>query len=211
MATTVFTDSRGMYLSDEIYNIFGEQVNVCYYRGTNIERLSKSIWRYTRSHFVDTAYIMVGVNDITTKDRHTGECFTLLTSPYELRDHLMDLYISLARYCYDECYVRHVIICTMTGISLRRYNRSLKPHYEHYGQHVINRGVRLLNDAIFAYNGAHGYHTPCLHHAVHLTQQKPYRHRDMYNRLRDGLHPTHKTLTKWATSLVHCMRLNSHL
>ena len=208
MPTVVFADSRGVYLSDQIYNSYGEDVVVCYYRGVTLEKLRGKIWTYTRSHVVNAAYIHAGVNNITTRNPYTGECQSLFESPGELRDHLMDLYIDLLRYCYDVCGINNVIISTLTGISLWRYNRSWMPPS---GQWVIDWGVRLLNEDILALNGANNYHTPCLHHAVHITQHHPYRCREMYNRLRDGLHPSHKTLTRWANSMVGCMRLNNHL
>ena len=179
-----------------------------HYPGINLVTLKRRIWTYSRSHEVDVAYIMAGVNDITYKDPYTGECYVAHESPNELRDNLMDKYMDLLRYCYTQCDINHVIICTMTGLSLARYNRSLGLQY---GQWRINWGVRLLNEDITACNGAHGYHTPCLHQAIHLVQQRPFRYRDMYNRLRDGLHPTHWTLTKWAVSLTRCMRLNNHI
>ena len=125
---------------------------------------------YSWSHVVDIAYIMAGVNDITYKDTYTDECHVLYESTGELRDNLMDKYIDLLCYCYIVCEIRHLIICTITGLSLARYNRSLGPQY---GQWIINWGVHLLNQDIIACNSSHGYHTPCLHQAVQLVQQNP--------------------------------------
>ena len=208
MTTVVFTDSRGTFLADEIFNISGEMVTVCHYPGVRIEGLAKKIWCYTRSHSVSTAYIMAGINDITSRDPNTRDCSTLFESPGELREYMTELYISLLRYCYQFCNIDYIVICTMTGISLSRYNRNWGPEPS---QWIINWGVRLLNENIIANNGAHGFHSPCLHQVIHLTQHHPYRCRDMYNRLRDGLHPSRTTLRRWAHGLVRCMRLNNHL
>ena len=109
-------------MEEEIYNSCGEYVTVCYYPGANLTNIARRIRNYTRSHTVRVAYILVGVNDITVRDPNTGECFTLFESPDKLRDHLMDLYMDLLRYCYITCGIRHVVIPTMTGISLSRYN-----------------------------------------------------------------------------------------
>ena len=86
MTTVVFTDSRGTYLEDEIFNTSGEVVDVCHYPGIRIEGLAKKIWRYTRSHTMNTVYIMAGINDITTKDSNMGECYILHKLPGELCD-----------------------------------------------------------------------------------------------------------------------------
>ena len=191
-----------------IYNTLGEYVNVCYYPGATMEKLAKKIWYYTRSHEVDTIYIMAGVNNMTKRDRGTGRCTVIHSSAGELSDHIMGLYSDLTKYCYIYCNIRQVILCTLTGMSLSRYNRVST---QHDGQWIIDWGVKLVNDKIIEKNAAHGFYTPCLHRAVHLTQQRPYRHRAMYNRLNDGLHPTTKTLARWGCSLVRSMRLNCHL
>ena len=208
MATVIFADSRGAHLAAEIQRICNENVTVCYYRGIGLERLANRIWTYTRSHNVGAAYILAGINNITFKDPLTGECHTGFETPGDLHACMMDMYMYLLHFCYANCGISHVVIPTLTGISLSRYNRSLAPQY---GQWVINCGVWLINEDIITINAAHGYHTPCLHNVVHIVQHHPYRHRNMYNRLRDGLHPTRTTLTKWARSLVHSMRLNNHL
>ena len=76
MSTVIFADSRGAYLAEEIYNSCGEDVVVCYYRGINLEHLADKIWAYTRSHSVNAAYILAGINNVTAKDWYTGECYT---------------------------------------------------------------------------------------------------------------------------------------
>ena len=75
-------------------------------------------------------------------------------------------------------------------------------------QWVINQGIRLLNWDIITYNSAWDQHTPTIHQSVHTTMHHPYRHRDFYNRLWDGLHPTTSTLRKWARCIAAADYLN---
>ena len=204
MSTVIFCDSRGRFLENEIRKIDND-VSVCYYPGCTTAGMHRKIRCYTRSHYVTRAYIMVGINDITQRNPYTRNCIPTHRHPNALRNHIMELYINLKRYCLTECGIDEVIFCSMVGIGLTTYNKAPSSARD---QWVINQGVRLLNGDIITYNSAWGHHTPTIHQSIHVTMYHPYRHRDFYNRLWDGLHPSTITTRRWARSIVAAERLN---
>ena len=207
MATKVFSDSRGGGLTMEIYRQSKVDLEVCHYPGLQIEDLQPCISGYTKYTQVSAAYIMVGVNNLTTLHEESNIYKVVHDSPEEIRDNLMDEYIQLIRYCKEECNIPHVVLCTLPGLDVGRYN---KIGHRDEGQWIIDQGVNLLNSDIQTHNAANGYSSPMIHHYIHPTMGHARRARNTYSRLRDGLHPTTRTIEKWAKALITSMRLNAH-
>ena len=208
MGTKLFSDSRGNGMTMQIYNITYVDIEVCHYHGVSIERLSPCIKGYNKQTQVSAAYIMAGINNLTTRDEETSKYKVVYDSPEEIRDDLMDKYISLIKMCKEECEIRDVIVCTLPGMDLGRYN---KTGHRDEKQWIIDTGVGLLNTDIQTHNAANGYNTPMVHQYIHPTLGNARRARNTYSRLIDGLHPTRRTKEKWALAIVASLRLNRYI
>ena len=156
---------------------------------------------------MSAAYIMAGVNNLTTREEGNSIYKVVYDSPEEIRDELMDKYIQLITYCKEECNIADVVICTLPGLDVGRYN---KTGVRDEGQWIIDQGVNLLNSDIQTYNAANGYSSPMIHYYIHPTMGQARRAQNTYSRLRDGRHPTRRTTEKWAQALISSMRLNTH-
>ena len=206
--TKVFSDSRGKGFSRAIYLNNSIDLEVCYYPGITTAEMKGAIKGFCKSHKVGAAYIMVGINNLTIKDISTGTYVLKFDTPEKIRDEMMDLLIDLSRYCKTECNIKHVIICTLPGMDLARYN-SLSTRAD--TQTTLDKGIQLLNENITTLNAGNGYSTPMIHQYIHPTLGNSRRARNTYSRLRDGLHPTTHTLSKWSQAMIASMRLNAHL
>ena len=208
MDPKIFSDSRGTGMTMKIYNTTGFDIEVCHYPGVSIEGLETSIRGYTNNTQVSAAYIMAGVNNLTTFDEDIGIYKAVYITPEDIRDDLMDKYLSLITVCREDCHIEDIVLCTLPGMDLGRYNKTTHRN-EH--QRTIDTGIKLLNSDIQTHNAANGYSTPMVHQYIHPTMGKSRRARNTYSRLRDGLHPTERTKEKWALALVTSLRLNGHI
>ena len=208
MTTKVFSDSRGGGLSVKIYETSGKDIEVCHYRGVSIEGLGPCIKGYTDNTQVSAAYIMAGINNLTMWHVDTNSYQLQYNTPEEIRDDMMDRYISLIKSCKEEYGICDTVVCTLPGMDLGRYN---KTGHRDENQWVIDQGVDLLNSDIQTHNAANGYSTPMIHQYIHPTMGQHRRARNTYSRLRDGLHPTGRTLEKWAMAMIASIQLNGHL
>ena len=207
METKIFSDSRGSGLTMQIYNITGIDIEVCHYHGVSIEGLEQCVKGFSEQTKVSAAYIMAGINNLTLRDEEKNVYRVAYDTPEKIRDDLMDRYISLIKYCKEECEIRDIIVCTLPGMDVGRYNRT---GYRDELQWVIDEGVHLLNADIQTHNAANGYATPMIHQYIHPTMGNARRPRNTYSRLIDGLHPAPRTKEKWALALVAGLRLNLH-
>ena len=208
MDTKIFADSRGRGLSRQIYLKSNRDVEVCYYKGVTIEDMHSCIKGYSGQYQVGAAYLLVGVNNITEYDEDLCKYYVKFDTPEELRDSLTESMIDLVKCCKNECHIDTVVISTITGLSLSAYNGTVELDVN---QWIIDEGLRHLNIDINTINAANCLTTPMVHQYVHPSMGNRRRARNTYSRLRDGIHPTIRTLGKWAEALIASMRLNGHL
>ena len=157
---------------------------------------------------VGAAYLLVGVNNVTEYDEDLHKYKVRYDTPKEMRDNLTDSLIDLVKCCRNECHITAVVISTITGLSLSAYNGIPEPDEN---QWIVDEGLRQLNIDINTLNAANHFSTPMVHQYVHPSMGTRRTARNTYSRLIDGLHPTTRTLGKWAEALLSSMRLNGHL
>ena len=103
---------------------------------------------------MSAAYIMAGVNNLTIQHTESNTYKVIHDLPGDIRDDLMDKYIHLITSCKEECNKEDVVICTLPGLDVGRYNRA--GHRNEY-QWIIDQGVNLVNSDIQTHNAANRY------------------------------------------------------
>ena len=205
--TCVIADSRGRYLHTELGMLSGLHIPVIFKPGADFTRVGGELNYLTRWNKVSSLYILAGITETTWRDPITKRVYAIHNSPQELCADLTEGIELLVRHAYVNCGIGKVIMVPIAGIDLARYNGDHMPDPQ---QHVIDGGLKLVNDNIIALNAAYGLHTPMIHQ--HIVKSMGHGiTKIMYSRLYDGLHPRQDTLERWAGGLLRSMYLNNDI
>ena len=115
--TILLADSRGRYLDYVFDDISINPPPVYYYPGTTLRQITKEAkpWLYWQQ--VRAAYILIGVNDLTWRDRNTKRTYARHYTAEELcqdvTGKIEDLIVTLR----NEYEIPHVIIIPIVGIA----------------------------------------------------------------------------------------------
>ena len=212
MKVIILADSRGALLQlkirEELQKQYpdlakGIEVTVRIMEGATLDNLMKKMdSKYPAIKQCDLLYIHTGVNNLTLKKGSTVQP-TFDNIP-ELVDIMTDKFTVLKNKLSGTC--KNIVISQLVGIDLHRYNREVDDGYWYYHQIVINEGMPILAHTINFINRADNLVGPWLTGTVHdFVNGKLY---NRYGKLRDGLHPSEHTQSKWAKLFVKSIITN---
>lgn len=193
MLTIVITDSRGRYL-DTLIN--DEHILVSVHSGAKLRHVAAQALQIIPRFHPDNILLMAGINDITCRNRHTRRVHLISNSPADLINHLI-LELNRAKSLILNSYPNvRVVLGGIIGINLNAYNRY--PGISRM-QWVVDNTITAINSYIRQVNHDSGVPHPRLVSKVHAWRQG-FRH-NIYNRLRDGLHPSDLVLEAWSRQI----------
>ena len=190
----IMFDSRGDRLQSKIENInkSGVRVEAWFFRGANYQRLQNEASYYAKYNPFDMIYIVGGVNELTTKDQHTGKYYFPWNDYQELENHMFERADTVKSYLEKEHPATQFVLCPMMGMNL----------YECIGdrdmnhQKMVDNVTWSFNELVRSFYKDRHIYVPDFARPVH--RQFGEERKDMYYHLRDGLHLTNEALEKWA-------------
>ena len=145
-------------------------------------------------HF-DLLYIMLGVNNLSRKDRD-GNIIPIFKDVPSLME------IMLAKYEILKCQLKEmsskIVLCQLIGLHIATYNKM--PTLDDVYQQVINEAMPLLAHTLNLVNEDESLVGPWLTKIVHYyTNHKQY---NAYGKLTDGLHFSKETKRVVARKII---------
>ena len=188
----VMMDSRGTDIEPKIkedlrtrYPNFSGSIDITVrvMRGAKIENIVKKMDEKFKNYCrYDIIYVMVGVNNLTNKDKHG-----LVSPNYEnvpdLIESLNDKMTSLKKCLQHRA--KFVVICQIVGINIDNYNQFHNEGRWYFEQKVIDQAMPLLAHTINCINRNEKLFSPWLTNTIHEFVNHKLYHK--YAKLRDGL------------------------
>ena len=201
----VFMDSRGTGIYEKISGIDKQEyVGIWKESGATLERLVELAGNHLKSYPYDPVYIVGGVNNITTKNKITGEISFKWDPPELLIQYMLNLLSTLDKHVSKEFPASKIIFCPLVGSELRRV---VTEHWVAPNQQdAVNEAVFTFNEETFKINKRKQTFSPSLHRSVH--RSKNGKRKSYYDHLEDGLHLTEELKDKWAHKIVKSAALN---
>ena len=200
----ILTDSRGRYLQEVLDDLTGYGPPVHFIPGARIDSMYRELGKILVHNQVSALYLMVGVNDVTWRDRVTKRSVPKFFTSDDLCAELTEKLEYLMDFALRRCNIPRVVIIPVVGLDLARYNGDAFPNP---WQHVIDDGIKKLNSNIITLNAAHNNSTPLVH--MYIYKSKGHgKFKTFYCRLWDGLHPRGDTLERWGHGILRAMSLN---
>ena len=219
MFTLVISDSRGNGIQDLIKPIIDiGEVQVLQHRGAGYGKAIRDSLTIIDRRNPDLVILMVGICDITTRDRSTKLTSIRNTNQDKLTNNVI-LALNQAVKELREHGCKLISIATIAGIELADYNnpdrRYMNPEqYEEYrrttkttdpNQEQIDTTILLLNKKIVSINRLSASPTTWIASAVHAYFKGAYHH--YYKHLQDGCHATQRTKQYWANQIVRTIKI----
>lgn len=193
MLTIVIADSRGRHL--DMY-VDHDDIKISFQSGARLMTVAHKALEIINRFHPDIILLMAGVNDMTVRNKYTGRVSLISTSPTTIVNHVLQQ-INLAKSLILGSFPDvKVIIGGIIGLSIHTYNR--RPNTSPL-QSVVDDAVTALNAQIRQINEDSGVPHPRLTSKVH-TWKKGVK-KNLYYRLRDGLHPGDLLLHSWALQI----------
>ena len=207
--TLIITDSRGKYLQPCLsdHKDIGI-VKVLVFRGVGFGEAMVLSADPIRSFRPTLVIIMMGICDLTRRDKATTHTWLRFTTVEESVDYVMaQAHKSLSHIRSLGSY--RVSYATLTGLDLSQYNlrvQHLSPPQPdlQQAQNILNNSVLEINRRIIELNKITGLPTTWTASYVHDYFKHRYHH--YYNRLSDGCHPTPNAVTYWANQMAKTIR-----
>ena len=206
----LIADSRGRHFRAEVtqlmrfLKITDIHFEVLFFPGATIEQAAtRAIQKLHSMMNFDLIYLLAGVNNLTTflAPHNTVPVFD---NAIQITDHMLAQYQAARSTLITKC--REVIICETVGMSMAQYNTRGEPFWEE--QKEIDLAMPQTNKGIIAINGFDKF-TPRYGSHVHKIRHGRYGSR-YSGTLRDGLHYTSTTITKYAYYLIATFYHNLH-
>ena len=184
----IFGDSRaseGLYKEIRQGNTKRIPFNVEQYKGAGIIEVVEKVDVYMKSYPFDVAYILAGVNDITNKDKTTGN----ITFQWKSEDALADYLIETRKNSYKQLKLDHpaakFVFCPLVGLALPKLVRDSNRTQ----QDMIDNAVWRSNIDLHRMKDECGFFFPFLTSPIHRIENG--KHKSYYHHLaKDGLHLT---------------------
>ena len=158
---------------------------------------------YLTSYPLDVVNIMAGVNDITYKNRATGQINFLWKSDEELTQHLIKTRSKGFNLLKKDHPVAVIVFCPIVGLDLRK----AVPHTSDKQQQWVNNAVWSFNIELNKMRDEFKFCYPFLASPVHRIENK--KHKSYYHHLaEDGLHLTQQINKVLATQIVKAFDRN---
>ena len=198
----IVSDSRGANLLTSITPPTGYRVKMDIQGGATLQDLLKNAKRVINNRPCEIVYILGGICSITQKE---GDHISL---PFDTTDEIYQSVKNLFKAVItslDSFDPTPVVLCPLVGVDLIMANdtsdqpaKKRKRGNPHPKQAVLDDSIIKLNEYIRLLNSERGYKTPELDSVVHRRHGTNSGWKHSYGRLRDGVHPTQKTIVKWA-------------
>ena len=203
----ILTDSRGRYLRYVMDELCTRGPKVHFVPGATIDSMYDEIQFLQRHNQVSALYLLVGVNDLTWRDKKSKRSYAAYFTPEELCSDITEKVEYLMDFAIRELNIPRVVMLPILGIDVGRYN---KDPIRNPWQGVIDRGLKAVNKNIITINAAFNNSTPLIHFYIYKSMEHS-RIKTLYGRLWDGLHPRGDTLYRWGEGIVRAMQLNRDL
>ena len=200
----ILADSRGRGIELALNNhpdigIYKVIVN----RGAGYERTVADSLALLKTFEPDMVLLFSGICDLTKRDRKT-KVTSLITNNVENSVEAVIAALSRALVLLNDEGFTSVLVATLTGLDLRRYNKlTVSPKVA--GQEVLDSAILAINRRIIDTNKANGVPTPWTASVVHSYYRGSYHFH--YHKLRDGCHPTTATMSYWARMMAKAINL----
>ena len=170
-------------------------LDIRHYNGMTLHLITERLPDLKYIKDTSMVYFMLGINDFTSLDHSTHK--VRLVTPFvsglidRLKTELRNLVAAMKRYHPTTAY----IICPIYGIDINAYNKS--PGQYKY-QNSVDQAVVRVNNHIGKLNATNKqlYRYPFLSNVIHRYRPKTGIYVTLYDRLRDGLHPTNEAQRK---------------
>ena len=213
MKILIMTDSRGTGLDQRITEDMQKRYPTQYpnlniivrvMRGAVIENIITKMDKLFPTYSTyDMIYTMVGVNNLTSKCAH-GKVEPNFDDIPELVESLSDKLSILKTDLKKRA--KYVIIGQIVGLDMDRYNEYYAEGRWFYQQIVLNQAIPMLANTTNCINKENDVYSPWIANTVHeYVNHKLY---NKYRKLKDGLHPSSQTLTKWAKLFSDAIVMN---
>ena len=192
------------------------------YPGARLHTLRDTAEYMAYNHHYKHIYIFGGINDVTTKDPALGTVSVNYTCTDDMHTALMSKYIDCLKVIQKANTEVKVIFLPLIGLDIGIYNGRprcrrgtglyLTPWKvgipSHPKQALVNEAVLAVNETLIALNATQKVHTLLINHDIHkrVRAHTPVKH--MYEKLKDGLHPTLDTVGKWANVIANIAKYN---
>ena len=198
----IVSDSRGANLLASISPPTGFRFKMDIQGGATLQDLLKNTKNVINIRPCELVYILGGICSITQKENN------IISLPFETTDEIYQSVKNLFRAVItglDSFDSTPVILCPLVGVDLKMANdtsdqpaKKRKRGNPHPKQSILDEAIIKLNEYIRLLNSERGRKTPELDSAVHRRHGSDTGWKHSYGRLRDGIHPTQKTMAKWA-------------
>lgn len=209
----IIADSRGRGIETVINNLNDNyNVSVVVHPGAGLElAVLRSI--PTIRHLQPALVLMLaGICDLTWKNKNTKVINLRHTSVSDNVTQVMDaIKSSFDLLKANGDYI--ISFSTITGADLRDcnykprakmndsdYTQYCAARVPHPAQTTLNQSILTINKLLVKFNKRNGTKTAWVAGLVHAYANKSYHHH--YRRLRDGCHPSNKTMHAWAAQIV---------